>query len=74
MPRHLSRLLAATALILAAVAAYQLFAPNPTPGRLAVEQTTIDFGALPLGEHRVVVARVRNTGGRPASVLGVSES
>src|SRR5262245_16084262 len=72
--RQLSRLFAASALIMAAVAAYQLLAP-PTPrGHLSVERTTTDFGALPLGEHRIVVARVTNSGGGPASVLGVSES
>lgn len=74
MLRHLSRLFAVVALVLAAVAAYQLLVPPPPRGHLVVDRTSTDFGALPLGEHRVVVARVTNTGGRPASVLGMPES
>ena len=69
-----SRMFAVAALILATVGGYQLFAPTLPPGHLAVDRTAMDFGALPLGEHRIVVARVTNTGGRPASILGVPES
>ncbi len=74
MLRTISRTFAVAALILAGVGAYQLLAPHAPPGHLAVDRTTTDFGTLPVGEHRIVVARVTNTGGSPASVLGVSES
>lgn len=74
MSRFFSRTFAVGALVLAAVGGYQLFAVPPPPGRLTVDRTATDFGALPLGEHRVVVARVTNTGGSPATILGVSES
>jgi hypothetical protein len=74
MSRHLSRLFAVLALALAVVAAYQLLVPPPPRGHLVVDRTSTDFGALPLGEHRIVVARVTNTGGRSAGVLGMPES
>lgn len=72
--RNLSRLFALATLALAAIAGYKWFAPAATPGRLAVDRTALDLGTLPQGEHRVVIARVTNSGGQPASVVGMGDS
>jgi hypothetical protein len=70
---RLASWLFAVAAALLAFAAYLCLAPARPAGRLIVDRTPVDFGSLPAGEHRIVVARVRNTGDTPRSILGVSE-
>ena len=67
-------LLASVAVVVAVMAGYKLFTSAESPGKLVADRTVTDFGALPLGEHRIAVTHVSNRGGRPACILGVSAS
>lgn len=74
MLRTCSIMLAAAAFLLTAIAGYHSLMPSQQFCGLSLERTETDFGALPPGEHRIVVARVKNSGGSPARILGISES